>query len=159
MCQSKHTGREGGHIQRICPSTVAANALCKRYNHRNRRTSGTTIRRCVVPKIVIKIVITIFFSSFNDVALSNSMFVDCCMLFCHHDPSMQKFASWRNRHLPLLFLLFCRHRHHTSLPHDVSDRTTRRHDRSGLEAAELTAPMLAGRSSSLVREGIANCLV
>ena len=82
MCQSKHTGREGGHIQRICPSTVAANALCKRYDHRNRRTSGTTIRRCVVPKIVIKIVITIFFSSFNDVALSNSMFVDCCMLFC-----------------------------------------------------------------------------
>jgi hypothetical protein len=61
MCQSKHTGGEGGHIQLTCPSTVAANALCKRYDHRNRRTSGTTIRRCIVPKIVIKIVITIFF--------------------------------------------------------------------------------------------------
>ena len=48
---------------------------------------GTTICQRVVPKIVIKIVITIFFSSFNDVVLSNSMFVDCCMLCCRErDP-------------------------------------------------------------------------
>ncbi len=105
------------------------------------------------------------FSSFNDVALSNSMFVDCCMLFCWEFGPIAavrcrrppwsidaKICIRRNRHLPLLFLLFCLHRHHTSLPHDVSDQTTRRHDRSGLEAAELTAPMLA-RTLFLTRPG------
>ena len=82
MAQYKLTSRSGGHIQRICAATVATNALCRRYDHRDRQQSGTMIRRYVVPIIVIKVVITIFFSSFNDVALSNSMFVDCCMLCC-----------------------------------------------------------------------------
>ncbi len=82
MCQSKHTGHEGGHIQRICAAIVAANALRRPYDHHNRQQLDTMIRQRVVPKIVIKIVITIFFSSFNDVVLSNSMFVDCCMLCC-----------------------------------------------------------------------------
>ena len=80
--RTEHTGHEGDHIRRICAVAVTADALHWRYGHRNQRTSGTKIRRCVVLKIVIKIVITIIFSSFNDVALSNSMLVDCCMLFC-----------------------------------------------------------------------------
>jgi hypothetical protein len=87
MCQSKHTGHEGGNIQRICAAIVAANALRRPYDHHNWQRLGTTIRQRVVPKIVIKIVITIFFSSFNNVVLSNSMFVDCCMLCCRErDP-------------------------------------------------------------------------
>ena len=72
---------------------------------------------------------------------------------------MQWFASWRNRHLPLLFLLFCRHRRHLSFPHDVPDWTKRCNDRFGPEAAKPTAPMPTRTLFSLVREGITNCLV
>ena len=78
--QSKHTSRSGDHIPCIFASAVAADALHWWYDHRDRQRSDTTIRQHVVPQIVIKIVITIIFSSFNDVVLSNSMFVDCCTL-------------------------------------------------------------------------------
>jgi hypothetical protein len=61
MCQSKHTGHEGGHIQRICAAIVAANALRRLYDHHDRQRLGTMIRQRFVPKIVIKLVITIFF--------------------------------------------------------------------------------------------------
>ncbi len=75
-------------MQRICAAIVATNALRGPYDHHDRQRLGTTIRQHVVPKIVIKIVITICFSSFNDVVISNSsMFVDCCMLCCRErDP-------------------------------------------------------------------------
>ena len=156
MCQSKHTGLEVGHIQHICAAIVVAKALCRPYGHHDWQRLGMTICRHVVPIVVIKIVITIFFSSFNDVALSNSMFVDCCMLCCRECGLIAavgcrrppcsidaKFASWRNRHLPLLFLLFRRHRNHLSLPYDVPERKTRRHDRLDQWAAEPMAPMPA----------------
>ncbi len=74
-------------MQRICAAIVAANALRRPYDHHDWQQLGTMIRQRIVPKIVIKIVIAIFFSSFNDVVLSNSMFVDCCMLCCREcDP-------------------------------------------------------------------------
>ena len=47
--QTEHTGREEDHILRICAVIVAADALHRRYNHHNRRTSGTAIRPILVP--------------------------------------------------------------------------------------------------------------
>jgi hypothetical protein len=77
----------------------------------------------------------IVFSSFNDVELFHSMFVDCCMLKSREWGPMAAIGRWqppssininraccRNRLLPLFFLLFHRHRHHTSFPHNVSSR-------------------------------------
>ena len=72
---------------------------------------------------------------------------------------MRRFASSKNRHLPLLFLLFCRHRRHVSFPHDVTEWTTRRDVRFGPEAAKPTALMPMRTLFSLVGAGIANCLV
>jgi hypothetical protein len=79
----------------------------------------------------------IVFSSFNDVELFHIMFVDCCMLKSwewgpmaaigrRRPPSSINIdrACCRNHLLPLFFLLFCRHRHHASFPHDVPSRTT-----------------------------------
>jgi hypothetical protein len=40
---------EGRDIRRICAFAVAADALHRRRDHRNRRTLGTMIRRRVVP--------------------------------------------------------------------------------------------------------------
>jgi hypothetical protein len=57
---------------------------------------------------------------------------------------MQKFASWRNCHFSLLFLLFCHHLRHASFPHDVPSRTTQHNNRFGVEAAKPTAPMPEG---------------
>ncbi len=53
-------------------------------------------------------------------------------------------ACCRNRLLPLFLLLFCRHRHHASFPHDVPSRTTQHNNRFGEEAAKPTAPMPEG---------------
>jgi hypothetical protein len=53
-------------------------------------------------------------------------------------------ACCRNCLLPLFFLLFCRHHHHASFPHDVPSRTTQHNERFGKEAAEQTAPMPEG---------------
>jgi hypothetical protein len=97
------------------------------------------------------------FSSFNDVELFHSMFVDCCMLKSwewgpmvaigqRRPPSLINIdrACCRNHLLLLFFLLFCRHRHHASFPHDVPSWTTQHNDRFGVEAAEPTAPMPEG---------------
>jgi hypothetical protein len=53
-------------------------------------------------------------------------------------------ACCRNRLLPLFFLLFRRHRHHASFPHDAPSRTTQHNNRFGEGAAELTALMPEG---------------
>ncbi len=94
----------------------------------------------------------IVFSGFNDVELFHSMFVDCCMLKSREWGPMAAIgrrqlpslididrACCRNRLLLLFFLLFCRHRHHASFPHDVSSRTTQHNNRVGKEAAKPTA--------------------
>jgi len=47
--QTEHAGREGRRIQRKCDVVVAADALHRRLDHRNRRTSGKMIRRRIVP--------------------------------------------------------------------------------------------------------------
>ncbi len=99
----------------------------------------------------------IVFSSFNDVELFHSMFADCCMLKSREwGPMAAKgrrrppssidinHACYRNRLLPLFFLLFHCHRRHASFPHDVPSRTTQHSDRFGKEAAEPTAPMPEG---------------
>jgi hypothetical protein len=72
---------EGGHLGCICEVVVAAGALHRRYDHIRLR-SCVTIRRRVVTNMVIKIVIIIILSSFNDVDPSHIMLVDCCVLFC-----------------------------------------------------------------------------
>ncbi len=53
-------------------------------------------------------------------------------------------ACCRNRLPPLFFLLFCRHRHHASFPHDAPSRTTQHNNQFDEEAAEPTAPMPEG---------------
>ena len=50
-------------------------------------------------------------------------------------------ACCRNHLLPLFFLLFHRHCHHASFPHNVPSRTTQHNNQFSEEAAELTAPM------------------
>jgi hypothetical protein len=57
---------------------------------------------------------------------------------------MCKLTCCRNCLLLLFSLLFCRHLHHASFPHDVPSRTTQHNDRFGVEAAKLTAPMPEG---------------
>jgi hypothetical protein len=54
---------------------------------------------------------------------------------------MCKLTCFRNRLLPLFFLLFCYHHHHTSFPTDVAARTTRHNNQFGVEASAPTAPM------------------
>jgi hypothetical protein len=53
-------------------------------------------------------------------------------------------AYCRNRLLPLFFLLFCRHRHHASFPHNAPSRTMQHNNRFGEEAAEPMALMSEG---------------
>jgi hypothetical protein len=53
-------------------------------------------------------------------------------------------ACCRNCLLPLFFLLFCRHRHHASFPHDVPSWMTQHNNRLGKEAAKPTALMPEG---------------
>ncbi len=53
-------------------------------------------------------------------------------------------ACYRNRLLPLFFLLFRCHHHHASFPHDVPSQTTQHNDRFSEEAAKPTAPMPEG---------------
>ena len=55
---------------------------------------------------------------------------------------MCEVASCRNRHLPLLFIPFCRRRHHTSFLHDVPVQTMRLNDQFGMEAAEPTTALI-----------------
>jgi hypothetical protein len=99
----------------------------------------------------------IVFSSFNDVELFHSMFVDCCMFKSREWGPMAAIGRQRppslididracctNHLLPLFFLLFCRHRHHASFPHDVPSRTTQHNDQFGEEAAEPMALMPEG---------------
>ncbi len=85
------------------------------------------------------------------------MFADCCMLKSREwgpmaaigqrrPPSLIDIdrACCRNHLLPLFILLFCRHRRHTSFPHNVPSRTTQHNDQFGKEAAKPTAPMPKG---------------
>ncbi len=53
-------------------------------------------------------------------------------------------ACCRNRLLPLFFLLFHRHQHHASFPHDVPSWTMQHNNQFGEEAAEPSAPMPEG---------------
>ncbi len=53
-------------------------------------------------------------------------------------------ACCRNHLLLIFFLLFPRHRHHASFPHNVPSRTTQHNNRFGKEAAKPTAPMPEG---------------
>ncbi len=53
-------------------------------------------------------------------------------------------ACCRNCLLPLFFLLFRRHCHHASFPHNVPSRTTQHNNQFSKEAAEPTALMLEG---------------
>ncbi len=85
------------------------------------------------------------------------MFVDCYMLKSpewgpmgaiglRQPPSLINIdrACCRNHLLPLFFLLFRRHCHHASFPHDVPSQTTQHNNRFGKEAAKPTAPMPKG---------------
>ncbi len=99
----------------------------------------------------------IVFSSFKDVELFHCMFVDCCMLKSREWGPMAAIGRrrspssidinrecCRNCLLPLFFLLFCLHRHHASVPHDVPSRTTQHNNQFGEEAAEPMALMPEG---------------
>jgi hypothetical protein len=57
---------------------------------------------------------------------------------------MCKLACCRNCHLLFLFLLFCCHLHHASLPHDVPSQTMQHNKQFGVKAAKPMAPMPAG---------------
>ncbi len=86
------------------------------------------------------------------------MFADCCMLKGQEWGPMAAIGQWqppslinvdraccRNHLLPLFFLLFCRHHHHASFPHDVPSRTTQHNNQFGEEAAKPMAPMPEGK--------------
>ncbi len=89
------------------------------------------------------------------------MFVDCCMLKSWEWGPMAAIgrrrppssiyinrACCRNRLLPLFFLLFRRHRHQASFPHDVPSWTTQHNNQFGKEAAEPRLRCRRGCSSS-----------